>query len=1386
MSLRPKTVKRLALLGAVSGLGIATVGSLYVLRQHREERALYQAREAGIEAFARGQHAEAIQLLKPWIAQHPDDANALYAQAASRYAVELPAGAHIAEARRMLLQVLAGKPDHIESRRLLMEIYLQSGFNAELLEQADYLRNLDPTDEQAARYRAIALSRQARSTDALEAWREVVRLTPDDLTAQIETLIAMRRAALPGNELIAWAEARVSERPDDVRRRIPLAFAARAAGHPDRALQILDDVASHDLDSEAVNLVVEQFDRLAQTDRAEALLDRAARQYPAELLTSLIERLWQKGRFIETAERIASLPDEKRNTPRMIGLRATSLLYADRRQDARPLIDSLRSSVDQDRIARAWTLALDARLQSELNPAERLNKLRSAVEASPDEALFHLWLGSARLALGELDLALLSWRTAADRMPAWALPHVEASRALQQAGRIDEALASADQALRRAPTLPGVRIQRTRIAVEVVRRSGDPEQARSLLEFVAQLSDAAPDHIELRLIRAELLARALSPKEALATLDQLPATSAPLSGEAAENLRQITLLEPDLAKRAAERLRAATGTLQLAPDAALPLALTTGSADAAIQSLSPAFSTSTPKALRHLYEARILSHFDHPRARDLWTELAQTHSNDPNLVPAIVREGLTHITDREVARKAIESLRSMGGDEGLLWRVGRMRWLLASGDLAQAREAATIGAEIVRLAPADLDARLLIAQALDRCNNRAYAIQHLREALRIDATALPAARELVRLLLLSGNPAEARTVLTRLASVDHPDAESTYRVAMLLLEHDLTTPALDLLTRARRMLKLREPGLLLLAELRERLNQLDEARSIYEQLISRSEPSPNSLAAAASFYHRIGDPNTASTLLSRIDRDGLSPLASALASAAYYTRTADLPAARAAWKRAAELAPNDPELARARVRFELESADYARAMSLADTLLVQFESDTTLISLRAKAELLMSPLDNEQKLEKLIEALSTDPESAPRLRALRALLDASRNGKPTEELADSLGELARAHPDALPLQERAIEASLAVGQRKQAADLARRLAEHLPSHAPAIRLAATTLLRAGEPAAARSLSARWRSLDPADTLGADLLEAEAALITFDPKSAVTLLNPHSATLLRELESRPDRVWTLLRAQTLAGDPKPTILQLNQHLTTSMAARRLAIDAARWSNDLDAASDILNDVINSTPPSEQATREQIVSALLGLSQRFDSASPASRAIDLADQLAKADPSSAMASLMLGEALRLSNEHARAEVALREAVRLDPNQSTSLNALAWFLHSTDRDRDEARRLIERAIELDPQTPSLQDTAGWIALKQNRPVDAERHFRRALQGDSEHLDALIGLARTQQARGEAASARVTLGRIDTILASERRPTPARLRSDVRQLRDELSGVQ
>lgn len=102
----------------------------------------------------------------------------------------------------------------------------------------------------------------------------------------------------------------------------------------------------------------------------------------------------------------------------------------------------------------------------------------------------------------------------------------------------------------------------------------------------------------------------------------------------------------------------------------------------------------------------------------------------------------------------------------------------------------------------------------------------------------------------------------------------------------------------------------------------------------------------------------------------------------------------------------------------------------------------------------------------------------------------------------------------------------------------------------------------------------------------------------------------------------------------------------------------------------------------------------------------------------------------------------------EQQLRRIIELNPQHHHAYNALGYSLADRNLRLDEARRLIERAIELGGHEPFLIDSLGWLAFREGRLDEAEHWLRQAHRArpDAEIAAHLVELLQRQGRADEA----------------------------------------
>ncbi len=103
---------------------------------------------------------------------------------------------------------------------------------------------------------------------------------------------------------------------------------------------------------------------------------------------------------------------------------------------------------------------------------------------------------------------------------------------------------------------------------------------------------------------------------------------------------------------------------------------------------------------------------------------------------------------------------------------------------------------------------------------------------------------------------------------------------------------------------------------------------------------------------------------------------------------------------------------------------------------------------------------------------------------------------------------------------------------------------------------------------------------------------------------------------------------------------------------------------------------------------------------------------------------------------------------AEQDFRRILQIDEDNAMALNALGYTLTDRTNRHQEAYRLIRRALELEPDSPAIQDSMGWVYFRLGQPERALPYLEQALMGENNpeiaaHLgEVLLSLGREDEA--------------------------------------------
>jgi len=403
-------------------------------------------------------------------------------------------------------------------------------------------------------------------------------------------------------------------------------------------------------------------------------------------------------------------------------------------------------------------------------------------------------------------------------------------------------------------------------------------------------------------------------------------------------------------------------------------------------------------------------------------------------------------------------------------------------------------------------------------------------------------------------------------------------------------------------------------------------------------------------------------------------------------------------------------------------------------------------------------------------------------------------------------------------------------EHERADKLMRSLAKPYPKSAMAHYAVAVLALQADDAQYAKERATRAMELDP-DYLRPKLLYARALMYEGQQDKAIEYL---AHIIGDSPRPDPDARMELALMYMLSGRDDDALSQVNQVLLEQTgrvdALRLMAIINFRLER-LDAAWDDFEDLLASGQYRMDALyylariadyREQYERAVLlykdvrfgsntVFSQRRASALLAHQlddvdgAFKLLDDFAEASPSNAVDVVALKAQLLISldryeeglalfdkaieyrpdNENmilGRAELLLRigrideavagyrQAIKRWPDSATALNALGYTLADRTDQYKEAEKLIRKALKIDPKSPAIIDSLGWVLYKLGRHEEALHELQRAYAQLNDH-----------EVASHIVEVLAVLGRHDEALelleSAEKKTPDSKLLNDVRK---------
>jgi tetratricopeptide (TPR) repeat protein len=113
----------------------------------------------------------------------------------------------------------------------------------------------------------------------------------------------------------------------------------------------------------------------------------------------------------------------------------------------------------------------------------------------------------------------------------------------------------------------------------------------------------------------------------------------------------------------------------------------------------------------------------------------------------------------------------------------------------------------------------------------------------------------------------------------------------------------------------------------------------------------------------------------------------------------------------------------------------------------------------------------------------------------------------------------------------------------------------------------------------------------------------------------------------------------------------------------------------------------------------------------------------KALDAAEKLSETPQEKKAVHFARGAMYEHLKKYEAAETEFRKCLEIEPDDPQTLNYLGYMFAEAGMKLDEAAKLVNRALELDPQNGAYLDSLGWVYYRQNRLPEAENLLVQAL---------------------------------------------------------------
>ena len=271
------------------------------------------------------------------------------------------------------------------------------------------------------------------------------------------------------------------------------------------------------------------------------------------------------------------------------------------------------------------------------------------------------------------------------------------------------------------------------------------------------------------------------------------------------------------------------------------------------------------------------------------------------------------------------------------------------------------------------------------------------------------------------------------------------------------------------------------------------------------------------------------------------------------------------------------------------------------------------------------------------------------------------------------------------------------------------------------------------------LEAEGKSEEAIAHLRAILDETAKKSYTPAEKASRTMLLDRLAGLYREARQYPKSVETLRQVVEIdpeAGGRASASIVETYRIAKDFPAAQAEAEAALKKYPKDPALKITHaSVLADMGKVDQAAAE-VKSMLngekdretyLALAQVYEKGKrypEMEKALGDAEKLSQTKPEKESVYFMRGAMFERTKKYSSAEAEFRKVIAINPKSSSALNYLGYMLADRGERLEEAREMIRKALELEPDNGAYLDSLGWVNFRLNRLDEAEQNLRQSIE--------------------------------------------------------------